>query len=118
MAGRLMLVKNVIQSMLIHSITIYSWICVLLKSIGHACNNFIWNGDVSKRKMVMVAWKLLSIPTNNSGLGIISLTSLIEASNLKLCWDMMKSKESWDNILKAKALRKFGLINHHIFIQS
>jgi len=54
-AGRMMLVKSVIQSMLIHSISIYSWPKQLLNEIKVWIRNFIWSGDISKRKLVTVS---------------------------------------------------------------
>jgi len=49
-AGRVQLVKSVIQSMLIHSISVYSWPSALLKQIESWIRNFIWSGDFSKKK--------------------------------------------------------------------
>jgi len=55
MAGRVQLVSYVIQSMLIHSIYIYSWPISLLKDIERWVRNFIWSGDPEKRKLMTVA---------------------------------------------------------------
>ncbi|KAK2368688.1 hypothetical protein QL285_081866 [Trifolium repens] len=50
MAGRVQLVKSVIQSMLIYSISVYSWPTGLIKEVEKSIRNFIWSGDVDKRK--------------------------------------------------------------------
>ncbi|GAU51938.1 hypothetical protein TSUD_417200 [Trifolium subterraneum] len=57
MAGRVQLVRAVIQSMLTYSITLYSWPISLLKDLETNVRNFVWSGDVEKRKLVTVSWK-------------------------------------------------------------
>lgn len=47
MAGRVLLVKFVIQNMLTHIITSYNWPITLLKEIGKASRNFIWIGAIN-----------------------------------------------------------------------
>jgi hypothetical protein len=49
MAGKVQLVKSVIFSMLLHSITIYAWPVSLIKDIEKWLRNFIWSGNVDKR---------------------------------------------------------------------
>lgn len=56
MAGRVQLVKSVIQGMLIHTISIYAWHVSLLKDLEKCIKNFIWSGDIDKRKLVTVSW--------------------------------------------------------------
>jgi hypothetical protein len=55
MAGRVQLIKSVIQSMLIYSITLYSWPVSLIKEVEKHFRNFIWSGDIDKRKLVTVS---------------------------------------------------------------
>jgi hypothetical protein len=45
-AGRVQLVRSVVQSMLIYSISIYSWPESLLTDIEKSMRNFIWSGDI------------------------------------------------------------------------
>jgi hypothetical protein len=56
-AGRVQLVKSVIHSMLIHSISIYSWPTSLLKDLERWMKNFIWSSDLNQRRLVTVGWK-------------------------------------------------------------
>jgi hypothetical protein len=56
-AGRIQLVKFVVQSMLVYSISIYSRPVSLLRSLEKWIKNFIWSGDIKQRKLVTVAWK-------------------------------------------------------------
>lgn len=89
-AGKVQLVKSVVQSMLINTMCIYSWPIKTLREIEKWIKNFIWSGDVSKRKMVTVAWKKVCKHYDEGGLGTKSLVCLNETSNLKLCWDMLQ----------------------------
>jgi hypothetical protein len=67
MAGRIQLVRSVIQSMLIYSITLYSWPVSLIKMVEKDIKNFIWSGDVEKGKLVTIAWKKLCRPLSLKG---------------------------------------------------
>jgi hypothetical protein len=84
-AGRVQLVRSVIQSMLTYSISVYSWPISLLKDLEKCIRNFIWSGDIEKRKLVTISWQKLCRPLDQGGLNLRSLTSLNSASNLKLC---------------------------------
>jgi len=59
---RVTLVKSVIQGMMVHSISILSWHRKRLKEIETWIRNFIWSGDIGKRKLVIVSWKKLANP--------------------------------------------------------
>jgi hypothetical protein len=104
-AGRVQLVRSVVQSMLIYSISIYSWPESLLKDIEKCMRNFIWNGDIEKRKLVTLSWKNLCKRFNKGGLSIRSLSKLNKAANLKLCWSLMNSQSSWARLLKDRVFR-------------
>jgi hypothetical protein len=115
MAERVQLVRAVVQSMLIYSITLYSWPTSLIKEIEKNVRNFVWSGDVDKRKLVTVSWKKVCRPLSQGGLNLKSLSSLNKASNLKLCWTLVNSKSSWVKLLKARVLRGRKVIQHHIY---
>ncbi|KAK2364421.1 hypothetical protein QL285_089294 [Trifolium repens] len=113
-AGRVQLVKSVIQSMLTYSIAIYSWPSSLLKDLEKCIRNFIWSGDLDKRKLVTVSWKKLCRPLAQGGLNVRSLTHLNKASNLRLCWSMTNSQASWAVLLRDRVFRKGKAIRYHI----
>jgi ribonuclease HI len=95
--------------------SIYSWPVSLLKDLERWIKNFIWSGDIDQRKLVTVSWKKVCRPYSQGGLGIRSLISLNEATNLKLCWDMLQSKEQWAVLLRSRAIRNRSGITYHIF---
>lgn len=112
--GRVQLVKSVIQGMLIHNISVYCWPKSLLNDLEKWIRNFIWSGDVDKRKLVTVSWYKSCKPLSQGGLGIRSLTSLNEATNLKLCWDLRNSSEPWALLLKSRCIKNRKPIPYHI----
>lgn len=114
-AGRVQLIKSVVQGMLVHTMSIYSWPTKLLREMEKWIKNFIWSGDVSKKKMVAVAWKKVCADYDEGGLGTKSLISLNEATNLKMCWTLLHSDQQWAHILRNRALRDQRSIRYHIF---
>jgi len=103
------------RSMMMHTILIYSWPVSIIKYIEKWIRNFIWSGDVNKRKMVTVSWFKCCNPTSEGGLGIRSLSKLNEATNVKLCWDMINSEEQWYKLIRSRVLRGDRQIQHHIY---
>jgi len=113
-AGRVQLVKSVIHSMLLHCITIYSWPVNLIKDIERWMRNFIWSGDVNKRKLVTAAWHKVCVPAKEGGLGIRSLSKVNEGANLKLCWEMIHCNLPWSQFLKNRVMKNQQLVKYHI----
>ncbi|CAJ2635999.1 unnamed protein product [Trifolium pratense] len=100
--------------MLIYSISIYAWPVSLLRDLERWIKNFIWSGDINQRKLVTVAWKKVCKPYSQGGLGVRSLITLNDASNLKLCWDLFNSQEQWAILLRSRTFRSRNCITHHI----
>jgi hypothetical protein len=67
----------------------------LIKKVERDIKNFIWSGDVEKKKLVIVAWKKLCRPLSQGGLNLRSLSCLNKAVNLNLCWSLFHSQSSW-----------------------
>jgi len=88
---------------------------ILLNDLDKWIINFIWSGDVDKRKLVIVPWNKSCRPVIQGGLGIRSLKSLNEAVNLKLCWDLRNSSQPWAKLLKCRCIRNRKPISYHIY---
>lgn len=114
-AGRVQLVKSIIQSMLIHTLSVYDWPMPLIKDLEKSIRNFIWSGSIDKRKLVTVAWKKICKPTAQGGLGIKSFQKLNQAANLKLCWDLFHNKEDWAELILSRVLRNRRIISPYFF---
>ncbi|XP_058776775.1 uncharacterized protein LOC131651124 [Vicia villosa] len=57
MAGRIQLVKSVILSMLVHCISIYNWPGSLIKMIETWIRNFVWSGNMKKKRLSLLLGK-------------------------------------------------------------
>jgi len=101
--------------MLLHTINIYSWPVSLLRDIERWMKFFIWSGDINKRKLVTVAWKKVCATFEEGGLNVRSLIALNEATNIKLCWDLLQSQEQWAQMIRSRVLRGNNCIRHHVF---
>jgi ribonuclease HI len=101
--------------MLTYSISVYSWPVSLLKDLEKCIRNFIWSGDIEKRKLVTISWHKMCRPLAQGGLNLRSLTSLNTATNLKLCWSLFNDDSSWAKLLRDRVFRKRNIIQHHIF---
>lgn len=109
------LIKSVLQSMLIYSITIYSLPVSLLKNMDSMFRNFSWTGDLNGKKLVIVSWKIICTPIFYGGLGLRSLTHLNKASNLKLYLELFYSNNEWAIFLRSRVLKGKSHIRYHIY---
>lgn len=101
--------------MLLRTLLIYFWHVFVLKTIERWIRNFIWVGEIDKRKMVIVAWHKCCRHFDEGGLAIRSLLTLNEASNLKRCWDMTNSKDQWAALIRQRVMRDDKHINYAIY---
>lgn len=101
--------------MFVHNFIFYSWSISLIKELEMNTKNFLWSGDMDKTKLVTMAWKRVCKTIDQHGLGLRSLLDLNEASNLKVCMDVMHSKEDWAIMLKCRSLRNDAPILYHIY---
>ncbi|KAM2909038.1 hypothetical protein COP2_048488 [Malus domestica] len=76
MAGRFQLVQSVYQSLLLHSFSVYQLPSCVLKHLSACARNFIWSGDLSSQKLVIVDWSMVCGPKKVGGLGLRDLASL------------------------------------------
>lgn len=111
--GKVQLVNSVIHDMLAYSFYIYVWPISLIKQVDGWIRNFIWSGDIHKRKYVTVAWKVC-FPISDGGLDLRRIRSINEASMLKMCWDLISSSEQWAQLLKARFLKNLQPIHYRI----
>ncbi|KAJ4715617.1 Ribonuclease H [Melia azedarach] len=88
MAGRIELVRTVIQSLLMHSFKVYLWPRSLLSLIQTWARNFILSGSAHQRKMALVSWENFCLPRLEGGLGLRRLDTLNASCLLKSLWDI------------------------------
>ncbi|KAI5384637.1 hypothetical protein KIW84_071589 [Lathyrus oleraceus] len=86
----------------------------LLRDIERWCRNFIWSGDIAKRKMVTVSWRNCFQSLDSGSFGLRRITSLNNAANLISCWELASSQDPWALVLRARVQRQGGHIKHHV----
>ncbi|XP_057790437.1 uncharacterized protein LOC131007314 [Salvia miltiorrhiza] len=106
MAGRICLVKIVIQSSITHSMMIYCWPRSLLKELDSKCRNFIWKGDVNKKPTCSVSWARLCAIKEEGGLGIRSFTLMNKCFLMKLAWRVTDGQSFGFDIIHARYLTR------------
>ncbi|XP_057790988.1 uncharacterized protein LOC131008106 [Salvia miltiorrhiza] len=108
MAGRLCLVKSVVQSSIVHTMMIYKWPRSLIQEIDAACRNFIWSGDIRKRPKHAFSWDRVCGIKEEGGLGVRSFTMMNEAFLMKLAWKVILGSQFGFNIMKSRYLDSLG----------
>ncbi|CAN1218712.1 LINE-1 retrotransposable element ORF2 protein [Linum perenne] len=69
-AGRLQLVKSVLTSMSQYWMAIFLLPKSIIKAVEKICSDFLWNVKEGEHKRAKIAWKNLTFPTDEGGLGI------------------------------------------------
>ncbi|XP_057790907.1 uncharacterized protein LOC131008020 [Salvia miltiorrhiza] len=88
-AGRICLVRSVIQSSIVHTMMIYKWPSSLIKELDSCCRNFIWMGNINKKPTCAVSWERVCAIKEEGGLGIRSFKMMNESFLMKLAWKVI-----------------------------
>ncbi|XP_057786898.1 uncharacterized protein LOC131004240 [Salvia miltiorrhiza] len=113
-AGRLCLVKSVIQSSIVHSMMVYKWPKSLLHSLDRKCRNFVWTGNIDQRPSCSVSWGRTCSPRPEGGLGIRSFTLMNQSFLMKLTWKTIKGDDWAHKILRSRYLTGFSYAKQNI----
>ncbi|XP_026433322.1 uncharacterized protein LOC113330706 [Papaver somniferum] len=112
---RIVLIKSVISSYVIHSMAFYKWPCTVIKQVERAIRNFLWSGDAEKRKYFTVLYDDLCLSKREGGLGIKKLNDVNRAMLMKLWISIWDSNKIWDIFSRAKYIKVNGnLINYKL----
>ena len=117
MAGRLALIKSIIESSFIHSFWIYKWPGNLIKELNGCIRNFLWTGSITKRKLVIVAWIKVCKPFDKGGLGLRDLRINNSIFFKKFIWDVISTDSLVSSFLRSGyfssrlSLRKCGIFS-------
>lgn len=92
-AGRLLLIKTVIQGLC------YFWFCALsaptsvLDQIDRISLHFLWGCRGTSNKRALVSWSRVCLPKAEGGLGVMQLCAWNQALLVKNLWDLHLNKE-------------------------
>lgn len=88
-AGQCGFVNSVIVSSLVHTMMMYKWPTALLKKVETIIRNYLWIGDITRKKANNVKLDTLLCPVDKGGFGVRSICLTNVAFTCKLTWDIM-----------------------------
>jgi hypothetical protein len=95
-AGRLELIKSVLQGIVQFWISIFPIPGVVISKITSLCRNFLWTRDVLRSKSALVAWKQVCLPKNKGGLTVLDIKARNDSFFTKQLWNIhLKSDSLW-----------------------
>ncbi|GFY92965.1 hypothetical protein Acr_08g0013610 [Actinidia rufa] len=92
-AGRLELIKSVLQGVECFWLSILPTPAGVQAKIIQLCRNFLWSGKCSENKRPLVAWKDITLPKIEGGLGIRNSKAWNKALLSKTMWDIQSKKD-------------------------
>lgn len=93
---RVILVKFVLNSLPIYNMSIHRWPKRVIKECERIIRNFLWTGDPSQRKQIVLKWNKVCSPIKEGGLGIRRLEVINKALLMKLVSKIQNGTEEWD----------------------
>ncbi|XP_026433401.1 uncharacterized protein LOC113330803 [Papaver somniferum] len=108
--ARLVLIRSVISSYVIHSMVVYKWPCNIIKQVERAIRNFLWSGDAEKRKFFTVLYDNLCCSRREGGLGLRRLIDVNKAMLMMLWISIRDSYKTWERFLRAKYFKLNGVL--------
>ncbi|GFY91271.1 hypothetical protein Acr_07g0014670 [Actinidia rufa] len=93
-AGRTELIKSVLQGVECFWLSILPIPVGVRNKITQLCRNFLWSGKCTVNKRPLVAWKEITLPKQEGGLGIRNSKAWNKALLSKTLWDIQAKKDS------------------------
>lgn len=103
-AGKLVLMKAVLESLPIYHMSTTPIHISVLDKIKSRCIQFFWGtGKTGKKGICYVKWSLISTPKSEGGLGMRDLVQVNNAMLAKNIWKVTSGDEAlWVQVLRAK----------------
>lgn len=104
-AGRLMLIKSVLMSIVNFWSAAFRLPGQCIKEIEQLCSAFLWSGPSLKTTGAKVAWRDVCKEREEGGLGIRALKDVNKVSSLKLIWRLLTGDSLWSKWIKTNILK-------------
>eukprot|EP00253_Pinus_taeda_P002467 PITA_02467 len=110
-AGRLILIKAVIEATPIYWMAL-TWIPKgILHRLQHICSRFLWAGQKPSRLFAWVKWDTIAKPKSWGGWGIKKLDLFSKALAAKLGWQLLTSESLWTRVAYAKYIKPLNVLD-------
>lgn len=99
--GKLTLIKSVLSSMLIHTISMTKVPKTVIQRINSILAKFMWSkGDGHGSHWVK--WQNICMPLEEGGLGVRNLEQTMQALQTKFAWRFVQGQSLWASVMRAK----------------
>ncbi|KAJ4784686.1 reverse transcriptase [Rhynchospora pubera] len=108
-AGRLVLIKSVLMSMPVYTMSLEMLPKKIVKDINSLLAKFFWGKTHKERYMSFIGWQKVCKPLEDGGLAVKDLQIFGEALFLKLVWELMADDDKlWVKVCKSKYYHVVG----------
>lgn len=106
-AGRVLLIKVVLSSMLIFWTACFVLPKKTINCLNTLFRNFLWAGIDLTYKQPAVSWTIICHPYKEGGLGIRCIETTNTAANLRHIWDIVRNKDTlWVQWVSKNLIKK------------
>ncbi|KAG0473730.1 hypothetical protein HPP92_015587 [Vanilla planifolia] len=99
--GKLILIKDVLSSIPMHIMAIQDPTKETIRKINSSLANFFWSSRDNEKAHHWKAWKKITRPKEENGLGLRSLEHLSMAAACRMWWNYLYSDSLWVNMIKS-----------------
>ncbi|KAK2661723.1 hypothetical protein Ddye_000297 [Dipteronia dyeriana] len=82
---------------------------MLLKDLEKSKRNFLWTGNIEKRKLITVSRKQCCLPYKDGGLGIKSLITLNKGFLKRFTWKFLSSENFAFHYMRTRYLKELSI---------
>ncbi|CAA7048639.1 unnamed protein product [Microthlaspi erraticum] len=102
-AGQLTLIRSVLSSVPVHTMSTISLPKSTLNSLDKASRSFLWGSTTEQRKPHLLSWRKVCQPKRAGGLGIRLSSDMNKALLAKIGWRLLHNVDSlWARVLRSK----------------
>lgn len=115
-AGRTTLINSSLTNTFIYHMSMYLLPKTLVADLDKKRRTFFWQGGSTKRKYHIVRWEVICKIKKKGGLGIKDIRKMNICLLCKWWWKLENEEGIWQEIVKAKYLRKqvVGSVSHKL----
>ncbi|KAF6168278.1 hypothetical protein GIB67_014513 [Kingdonia uniflora] len=106
--GRAVLIKSVLRSISIYSMSIYKWHTSVIKEGERILRNFFWSREPDTKKACVVVWDKVCKLFKEGGINLRRLKEINQSLMMKVTWNFLNPKNEWSEFMRAKFIAKPG----------